>query len=1043
METKKEAELLECRLSVSDFVKMQNLFLPGEAGESGDPVSLERAEFVERACSLVGRGSREEYGQLFDNVDVTREGRVDWEKLTTFLLLELSEKDEHARAAMVTRWRPLRALAAAHREPVQQVAYLRSSDEYLSVSKDGVLAVWADDLALLKTHRLANDSVKPKDLWVTGMVVLANVQKIAVSFTSKEICFYDLLSKQEFSCQYKLQGLKHTPISLDYWFNPENSNEAVLSFGDVGGKVSGICFRTAQMSLFERPGAGAEQEAVLVIKWAELAQGRHKCCYTVQHQAHGQVWVRRVRFLEHLEAFMSCSTCSESSLVLAWREKEAKSLRTTPFHIPKGTNDQDYHTGLNLIATAGIDSRVCLWNPYVTSKPVGVLRGHMTSVVAVQFVLGKNQLMSFSKDKVLRVWDVHHQLCVQRVAGVFPRTQECQTRLFFHEECGRLLLTFNSLLTLLEAWQEVGRRVSSHEHAVTCVLYNPLFKQVISSDAGSTITCWLIDTGQKVKQFNHCHGDAEISTMALDASQTRLFTGGSDGSVKVWDFNGHCHHKLNAGRGQAVEISQILVLKRTVLVLGWERIITVFRLNTFSQFLIQPSEWKGGVQHRDDVLCAAFLPPQTLVTGSYDGQITVWNNSTENALRKLHWAGQQGLRSRSDSKLLRPHTVLATPRSSLPALPLLCPAPAGVEDPECSNAVTRLFFLEARKSVAAAGGADLVSCGGSGMVRFWNTAQGCIMGEFVAHEDCGSIIMTVDRSARYLITADMDGGVKVWDIQDYCLRPCEGVNREAPALLTSARPHLDCVTHLETCVHGGQLYLLSASADCSLALSYLPGAALGIFGQEVHWNLDWTGEPLPNGNVLQENQESESGRREGPGSATPSEQPSRGRGYPISEDASVFLAVEVDPDCVEGSINTSPWSSSILGKSYQERWSLRKSDNKPSLWNDTQSPIGTFSSLHMEELDAVADVHKPDFVTNPQQYFRESWDCATPIPSYLPIAMETVKAAFDAKSLFPRELLERDQWTGPPHGAYEAGTKRSGGHGRGRKPKATAAFKAK
>lgn len=67
--------------------------------------------------------------------------------------------------------------------------------------------------------------------------------------------------------------------------------------------------------------------------------------------------------------------------------------------------------------------------------------------------------------------------------------------------------------------------------------------------------------------------------------------------------------------------------------------------------------------------------------------------------------------------------------------------------------------------------------------------------------------------------------------QDYCLHPCEGVNREAPVLLTSARPHLDCVTHLETCVHGGQLYLLSASADCSLALSYLPGAAVGIFGQ--------------------------------------------------------------------------------------------------------------------------------------------------------------------------------------------------------------------
>ncbi|KAJ8410758.1 hypothetical protein AAFF_G00187150 [Aldrovandia affinis] len=1017
METRKEAELHECRLSVKDFVKIQNLFLPGEAGEASDPVSMGRAEFVERVCSVVGRGSQEQYGQLFDNVDVMREGQVDWEKLTTFLLLELSEKDEHARAATVTSWKPLRPLPAGHREAVQQVAYLSSSDRYLSISKEGLLGVWTDNLTLLKTHRVANDSVKPKDLWVTGMVVLSNVHKIAVSFTSKEICFYDLLSKQEFSCQYKVQGLKHTPISLDYWFNPHNANEAVLSFGDVGGQVSGICFRTAQMFLFERPSAGVDQDAVIVVNWAELAQGRHKCCYTVQHQAHGQVWVRRVRFLGNLEAFMSCSTCSKNSLILAWREKEAKTLKVTPFHIPKGTNDLDYHTRLNLIATAGIDSKVCLWNPYVNSKPVGVLRGHMTSVVAVQFVLGKNQLISFSKDKVLRVWDVHHQLCIQRIAGAFPKTlPECQTLLFYHEERGRLLLTFNSQVTLLEALQEVGKRVASHKQAVTCVLYNPLFKQVISSDTGSTVICWLMDTGQKVKQFTQCHGNAEISAMALDATLTRLFTGGTDGFVKVWDFNGHCHHKLNAGRGQSVEISQILVLKRTVLVLGWDRMITVFRLNTFSQVFVQPSEWKGGVQHRDDILCAAFLPPQTLVTGSYDGQITVWNNSTENALCKLHWDDQRGLRSSSDSKLLKPQTALTSSRFSLPASLMFPGAPAGVEEPECSFAVARLFFLESRKNMAAAGGADLVSCGGSGTVRFWNTTQRCLLAEFVAHRDCGSIIMTVDKSGRYLITADMDGGVKVWEIQDYCLHRSEVVNHQA-----------------RSC------WPVFALTWTVLALTYLPGAAVGIFGQEVHWDLDGTGHP-PNGSgAPEENQQNELVHRKEAGSAKPSIDLSQGQGYQKAENIPEVPAVKIDPDCME----SSPWSSCILGMGYQERWSLRKSDNKPLLWKETQSSVGTFSLLHMEELDAVVDLHKPDFVTNPQQYFRENWDCSTPTPPPLPVTSETVQAAFDVQSLFPKDLLERDEWAGPLHGAQEARMNRVGRCGPGRKPKAAAAVKDK
>uniref|UniRef100_A0A8K9UTR4 WD repeat domain 49 n=1 Tax=Oncorhynchus mykiss TaxID=8022 RepID=A0A8K9UTR4_ONCMY len=788
-----EAGLLESRLSMEDYEKLQSLFL----GDSETGVSFTRAEFIEQAWSAVRRGSREEYGLLFDSVVVTQEQRIDWERLTSFLLLGLSEKEENERAATVPRWQPPRTLTPPHRDPVQQVVYLRSSSRYLSVSKGGTLGVWAgEDFALLQTHRLHNDSVRPKDLWVTAMVVLHNVHKIAVSFTSKELCFYDLLSKQQFSCQYKLQGLRYAPLSLDYWCHPTYPAQAVLTMGDTGGQVSAICFRSAQISLFERPSPGAETDSADIIKWKELVEGRHRCCYTLRHRAHGHAWVRRVRFLGSLEALLSCSTSPQSSMVIGWREKEGEPLRVTAFHTEKGTNDLDHHSGMNLIATAGIDNKVLLWNPYVISKPVGVLRGHMSSVTAVRFIVDKKQLISFSKDKVLRLWDVASQLCIQRIAGIFPKTQEeCHTLLFLSEERSRLLLSFNSLLLLMEAKREEGRRVTSHENSVTCVLYNSLFRQVISSDSGSSVICWLVDTGQKVKQFHRCHGDAEISTMALDGTQTRLFTAGTDGVVKIWDFNGHCHHRLNAGRDQAVDISQVLVLKRTVLVMGWERMLTVFRLPSFSQFIVQPSEWKGGVQHNDDVLCAAFLPPQTLVTGSYDGELTVWNNSTENALRKLRPDPE---RERSRPQTGQNHTDT--------------PPRAVMASPDSSSS-------------------DLASCGGSGLVRFWNTVQSGLVAVFTAHKDIGSIIMTMTACGRYLITADMEGTLKTWGIQEYCLLPSNGVTNEAPELLGSLRPHMDCVTHLETCLHGGRLLLLSASADCSVALSYLPGDTVGVFGQ--------------------------------------------------------------------------------------------------------------------------------------------------------------------------------------------------------------------
>ena len=51
-------------------------------------------------------------------------------------------------------------------------------------------------------------------------------------------------------------------------------------------------------------------------------------------------------------------------------------------------------------------------------------------------------------------------------------------------------------------------------------------------------------------------------------------------------------------------------------------------------------------------------------------------------------------------------------------------------------AVTKMLFLESRKGNSASGGANLVSCGGNGWVRFWNSSHNTLLAEFVAHSQC-------------------------------------------------------------------------------------------------------------------------------------------------------------------------------------------------------------------------------------------------------------------------------------------------------------------
>lgn len=60
-----------------------------------------------------------------------------------------------------------------------QVLYLQSLGQYLTVSKGGTVGLRAgEDMSLLHTRRLQNSTVRPKDLWVTDVVLLHNVHKV-------------------------------------------------------------------------------------------------------------------------------------------------------------------------------------------------------------------------------------------------------------------------------------------------------------------------------------------------------------------------------------------------------------------------------------------------------------------------------------------------------------------------------------------------------------------------------------------------------------------------------------------------------------------------------------------------------------------------------------------------------------------------------------------------------------------------------------------------------------------------------------------------
>lgn len=127
---------------------------------------------------VLGWGSQEEYGELFDRVDVAQEGFINWDKLTTFMLLSLYEKDERTKATVVPQWKDLEFLPAKHKDTIQNVIFLKSSSRYLTISKEGLIGIWGENLKLQEIFPITSDTTKLKHLWVTSLVSLENVNKV-------------------------------------------------------------------------------------------------------------------------------------------------------------------------------------------------------------------------------------------------------------------------------------------------------------------------------------------------------------------------------------------------------------------------------------------------------------------------------------------------------------------------------------------------------------------------------------------------------------------------------------------------------------------------------------------------------------------------------------------------------------------------------------------------------------------------------------------------------------------------------------------------
>jgi platelet-activating factor acetylhydrolase IB subunit alpha len=220
--------------------------------------------------------------------------------------------------------------------------------------------------------------------------------------------------------------------------------------------------------------------------------------------------------------FSSLASGSEDYSIKIWDWELGELERTVKGHT-RAVLDVDFGgpRGGTLLASCSSDLTIKLWDPSDEYKNIRTLPGHDHSVSAVRFVpsgaaaspSSGNLLVSASRDKTLRIWDVSTGYCVKTIRGHNEWVRDVSPSFD-----GRWLVSagVDQTARLWDAGSgELKATLLGHDHTIECCVFAPPASYV------------------------HLAALAGVKKPPVSSSSAEyIATGSRDKSIKIWDARG-------------------------------------------------------------------------------------------------------------------------------------------------------------------------------------------------------------------------------------------------------------------------------------------------------------------------------------------------------------------------------------------------------------------------------------------------------------------------------------------------------------------------
>lgn len=189
-----------------------------------------------------------------------------------------------------------------------------------------------------------------------------------------------------------------------------------------------------------------------------------------------------------------------------------------------------------------------LWNHIMPKEPIAILPGHHCGIVFIFMQDDGKKVYTMDRNKLIKIWDTaEHSVIQTYIVFNTAITDRVAITAFYNDHARELVMAAMNIGTvkccpLLKLDKTDGY---THSRQVSVVLYNSLFKTVVTCGFDSYIIVWDPWTNKRKTLIKQAHtrvsyGEilrVEITAGCFDPKQQLLLTGARDGTLKIWNFN--------------------------------------------------------------------------------------------------------------------------------------------------------------------------------------------------------------------------------------------------------------------------------------------------------------------------------------------------------------------------------------------------------------------------------------------------------------------------------------------------------------------------